>query len=94
MSNLEDQAIYKFQIQDVIFGIQILCVALGGLVLVPIIAGLDPNVALFTSGVGTLIFQVITGGKVPVFLASSFAFIAASVLFAIAGVTLRRPDAS
>ena len=76
MSNLEDQAIYKFQIQDVIFGIQILCVALGGLVLVPIIAGLDPNVALFTSGVGTLIFQVITGGKVPVFLASSFAFLA------------------
>ena len=76
MSNLEDQAIYKFQIQDVIFGIQILCVALGALVLVPILAGLDPNVALFTSGVGTLIFQVITGGKVPVFLASSFAFLA------------------
>ncbi|NEP11498.1 MAG: uracil-xanthine permease [Symploca sp. SIO1A3] len=76
MSNLEDQAIYKFQIQDLIFGIQILCVAFGALVIVPIIAGLDPNVALFTSGVGTLIFQIITGGKVPVFLASSFAFLA------------------
>ncbi|NEP55684.1 MAG: uracil-xanthine permease [Symploca sp. SIO2G7] len=72
----EDQAIYKFQIQDLIFGVQILFVAFGALVLVPIIAGLNPNVALFTSGVGTLIFQLITGGKVPVYLASSFAFIA------------------
>ncbi|NEQ65756.1 MAG: uracil-xanthine permease [Symploca sp. SIO2D2] len=73
---LEEQAIYKFQIKDFIFGIQILFVAFGALVLVPILAGLNPNVALFTSGVGTLIFQVITGGKVPVYLASSFAFIA------------------
>lgn len=37
---------------------------------------LDPNVALFTSGLGTLCFQLVTGGKVPVYLASSFAFIA------------------
>jgi uracil permease len=53
-----------------------LFVAFGALVLVPLITGLDPNVALFTAGVGTLIFQLITGGKVPIFLASSFAFIA------------------
>ena len=53
-----------------------LFVAFGALVLVPILTGLDPNVALFTAGIGTLIFQVITKGKVPVFLASSFAFIA------------------
>jgi uracil permease len=53
-----------------------LFVAFGALVLVPILTGLDPNVALFTAGLGTLIFQVITKGKVPVFLASSFAFIA------------------
>jgi uracil permease len=53
-----------------------LFVAFGALVLVPILTGLDSNVALFTAGLGTLVFQVITKGKVPVFLASSFAFIA------------------
>jgi uracil permease len=53
-----------------------LFVAFGALVLVPILTGLDPNVALFTAGAGTLVFQVVTKGKVPVFLASSFAFIA------------------
>jgi uracil permease len=53
-----------------------LFVAFGALVLVPILTGLDPNVALFTAGAGTLVFQIITKGKVPVFLASSFAFIA------------------
>jgi len=53
-----------------------LFVAFGALVLVPLLTGLNPNVALFTAGFGTLIFQVITKGKVPVFLASSFAFIA------------------
>ena len=68
--------IYQLRIRDFIFGLQMLCVAFGGLVLVPIIAGLDPNVALFTAGVGTLIFQVVTAGKVPVFLGSSFAFLA------------------
>jgi uracil permease len=45
-------------------------------VLVPLLTGLDPNVALFTAGAGTLLFQLVTGGQVPVFLASSFAFIA------------------
>jgi uracil permease len=53
-----------------------LFVAFGALVLVPLLTGLDANVALFTAGIGTLIFQMITRGKVPVFLASSFAFIA------------------
>ena len=45
-------------------------------VLVPLLVGLDPSVALFTAGVGTLIFHAITKGKVPIFLGSSFAFIA------------------
>ncbi|MBT8507334.1 uracil permease [Methanomicrobiaceae archaeon CYW5] len=58
-------------------GVQILFVAFGALVLVPLLTGLDPNVALFTAGLGTLIFQVITRWKVPIFLASSFAFIPA-----------------
>lgn len=53
-----------------------LFVAFGALVLVPLLTGLDPSVALFTAGVGTLLFQVVTKGKVPIFLASSFAFIA------------------
>lgn len=59
-----------------ITGAQMLFVAFGALVLVPILTGLNPNVALFTAGFGTLLFQIITRGKVPVFLASSFAFIA------------------
>ena len=67
---------YKFRLRDFLIGAQMLFVAFGALVLVPILAGLDPNVALFTSGVGTLCFQLVTGGKVPVYLASSFAFIA------------------
>lgn len=57
-------------------GLQMLFVAFGALVLVPLITGLDPNVALLTAGVGTLIFQICTKRQVPVFLASSFAFIA------------------
>ncbi|MBW1634635.1 MAG: uracil-xanthine permease [Deltaproteobacteria bacterium] len=67
---------YKFRLGDSLLGAQMLFVAFGALVLVPILTGLDPNVALFTAGLGTLVFQVITRGKVPVFLASSFAFIA------------------
>jgi uracil permease len=53
-----------------------LFVAFGALVLVPLLTGLDPNVALFGAGVGTLLFQFITRRSVPIFLASSFAFIA------------------
>ncbi|AEI14713.1 uracil-xanthine permease [Flexistipes sinusarabici DSM 4947] len=57
-------------------GVQMLFVAFGALVLVPLLTGFDPSIALFTAGLGTLIFQFITKSKVPVFLASSFAFIA------------------
>jgi len=63
-------------VKQAVVGLQMLFVAFGALVLVPILTGLNPNVALFTAGLGTLIFQVITKRKVPVFLASSFAFIA------------------
>jgi len=63
-------------VKQAVVGLQMLFVAFGALVLVPILTGLDPNVALFTAGLGTLIFQVITKRQVPVFLASSFAFIA------------------
>jgi uracil permease len=67
---------YGFRIKDSIIGAQMLFVAFGALVLVPLLTGLNPNVALFTAGAGTLLFQVITKRKVPIFLASSFAFIA------------------
>ena len=61
---------------DIVTGAQMLFVAFGALVLVPLLTGLNPNVALFTAGMGTLLFQITTRGKVPVLLASSFAFIA------------------
>lgn len=63
-------------IQKTIVGAQFLFVAFGATVLVPLLVGLDPSVALFTAGVGTLIFHLVTKGKVPIFLGSSFAFIA------------------
>jgi len=62
--------------KTILTGAQMLFVAFGALVLVPLLTGLDPNVALFTAGAGTLLFQLVTRGQVPVFLASSFAFIA------------------
>lgn len=62
--------------QKTIVGAQFLFVAFGATVLVPLLVGLDPSVALLTAGIGTLIFHAITKGKVPVFLGSSFAFIA------------------
>lgn len=63
-------------VKKTIVGAQFLFVAFGATVLVPLLVGLDPSVALFTAGVGTLIFHAVTKGKVPIFLGSSFAFIA------------------
>lgn len=57
-------------------GVQFLFVAFGATVLVPLLIGINPATALFTAGLGTLIFHFVTGGKVPIFLGSSFAFIA------------------
>lgn len=48
----------------------------GATILVPLLTGLDPAVTLFTSGLGTLLFHLITKGKIPAYLGSSFAFIA------------------
>ena len=76
-------------IQKTVVGAQFLFVAFGSTVLVPLLVGLDPSVALLTAGIGTLIFHVITKGKMPVFLGSSFAFIApiikATELFGLPG---------
>lgn len=72
-----------------IVGVQFLFVAFGATVLVPLLVGLDPSTALFTAGIGTLIFHLVTKGKVPIFLGSSFAFIApivkATELYGMAG---------
>ena len=56
-----------------VVGVQFLFVAFGATVLVPLLVGLDPSTALFTAGIGTLIFHAVTRGKVPIFLGSSFA---------------------
>lgn len=75
--------------QKTILGVQFLFVAFGATVLVPLLVGLDPSTALFTAGVGTLIFHLATKGIVPIFLGSSFAFIApivkATELYGLAG---------
>ena len=68
---------YNLRLRDALVGVQFLFVAFGALVLVPILTGLDTSVALFTAGVGTLMFQLVTHKNIPpIFLASSFAFIA------------------
>lgn len=76
-------------VQKTVVGAQFLFVAFGATVLVPLLVGLDPSVALFTAGVGTLIFHAVTKGMVPIFLGSSFAFIApiikATELFGLPG---------
>lgn len=66
----------QFTFRNTVLGIQFLFVAFGATVLVPLLVGIDPAVALFTAGIGTLIFHFITKRQVPVFLGSSFAFIA------------------
>ncbi|MGD9870599.1 MAG: uracil-xanthine permease family protein [Thauera sp.] len=68
--------------RQAISGAQILFVAFGALVLVPLLTGLSPALALLGAGVGTLLFQLITGRQVPIFLGSSFAFIA-PIIFSI-----------
>ncbi len=61
--------------KKVILALQHLIAMFGATVLVPMITGLNPSIALFSAGMGTLIFHACTKGKVPVFLGSSFAFI-------------------
>jgi uracil permease len=67
---------YKITYSEILFSLQILLASFSALIAVPILTGLDPNVALFTAGTGTLIFHFVTKRAIPVFLASSFAFIA------------------
>ena len=72
-----------------IVGVQFLFVAFGATVLVPLLIGIDPAIALLTAGIGTLIFHLVTKGIVPIFLGSSFAFVApiikATELYGLSG---------
>jgi putative pyrimidine permease RutG len=61
--------------QTAALGVQHVIAMFGATVLAPILMGFDPNIAILMSGIGTLIFFVMTGGKVPSYLGSSFAFI-------------------
>src|SRR6056297_2039693 len=63
--------------QKLILGLQHVLAMFGATVLVPFLTGLDPALALFAAGIGTLLFHLVTKGIVPVFLGSSFAFISA-----------------
>lgn len=61
--------------QNIPLSIQHLFAMFGATVLVPFLTGLDVSVALFASGFGTLVYMLITKGKIPAYLGSSFAFI-------------------
>jgi putative pyrimidine permease RutG len=61
--------------QTAAMGVQHVIAMFGATVLAPILMGFDPNIAILMSGIGTLIFFLVTGGKVPSYLGSSFAFI-------------------
>ncbi|MBY0346478.1 MAG: uracil-xanthine permease family protein [Neisseriaceae bacterium] len=69
-------------VKEFVSGAQILFVAFGALVLVPLLTGLNPAMALLGAGVGTLMFQWVTRRQIPVFLGSSFAFIG-PIIFAM-----------
>ncbi|TNF53520.1 MAG: pyrimidine utilization transport protein G, partial [Burkholderiales bacterium] len=78
--------------QTGVMGVQHLIAMFGATVLAPILMGFDPNVAILMSGIGTLIFFVMTGGKVPSYLGSSFAFI--GVVIAASGYGGQGPNAN
>ena len=71
-------------------GIQHLLAMSGSTILAPLLMGFDPNVAVLFSGIGTLLFFLITGGRVPSYLGSSFAFIA--VVIAVTGYAGSGPN--
>src|SRR5881275_1829555 len=77
--------------QSIFVGLQHVLAMFGATVLAPIIMGFDPNTAIFFSGIGTLIFFLVVGGRVPSYLGSSFSFIA--VVIAATGATHNIPVA-
>ena len=78
--------------QTAAMGVQHVIAMFGATVLAPMLMGFDPNIAMLMSGVGTLIFFVITGGRVPSYLGSTFAFIC--VVIAATGYAGKGPNAN
>ena len=78
--------------QTIVLGLQHVVAMFGSTVLAPLLMGFDPNVAILFSGIGTLIFFVLVGGRVPSYLGSSFAFIA--VVIAATGYAGQGPNAN
>jgi xanthine/uracil permease len=76
--------------QTAALGVQHVFAMFGATVLAPVLMGFDPNVAILCSGVGTLIFFAVVGGKAPSYLGSSFAYIA--VVIAATGYTGPGPN--
>src|SRR6266700_606978 len=77
--------------QSIFLGLQHVLAMFGATVLAPIIMGFNPNTAIFFSGIGTLIFFLVVGGRVPSYLGSSFSFIA--VVLVAEGATHNIPVA-
>ncbi|WP_017349766.1 pyrimidine utilization transport protein G [Pantoea sp. A4] len=69
--------------QTMVMGLQHAVAMFGATVLMPLLMGLDPNLAILVSGIGTLLFFVVTGGRVPSYLGSSAAFV--GVIIAVTG---------
>lgn len=78
--------------QTFALGVQHVVAMFGATVLAPLLMGFDPNVAILMSGVGTLLFFVVVGGRVPSYLGSSFAFI--GVVIAASGYAGQGPNAN
>lgn len=78
--------------QTAVMGVQHVVAMFGATILAPLLMGFDPNVAILMSGIGTLIFFVVTGGKVPSYLGSSFAFI--GVVIAATAYAGKGPNAN
>jgi uracil-xanthine permease len=76
--------------QTIVSGLQHSVAMSGATIIAPLLMGFDPNLALFFSGIGTLIFFVIVGGRVPSYLGSSFSFIA--VVIAASGYSGHGPN--
>src|SRR6266567_7460700 len=77
--------------QTILVGLQHVLAMFGSTVLGPLLMGFDPNTAIFFSGIGTLVFFLIVGGRVPSYLGSSFSFIA--VVLVAEGATHNIPVA-
>ncbi|MDM0037348.1 solute carrier family 23 protein [Variovorax sp. J22P271] len=78
--------------QTAAMGVQHVIAMFGATVLAPILMGFNPNIAILMSGIGTLLFFFITGGRVPSYLGSSFAFI--GVVIAASGYSGTGPNAN